>query len=141
MTTPLLTTAGIRSLDTYAGTFVNWLKTMILHLYKNNHVPVVTDVVGSYTEADFDGYGAVNLTSWGTPSLDGNNNDLFTNPDVVFNMTGAITPNTVYGYYWTDGAGVLMAAQDNGGGFPMSGAGYSYTVSPRFYFGQILPPL
>jgi hypothetical protein len=140
-TVAVITTQGIRSLDTHAGTLQSWLNGLTLHLYQNNKVPAVGDTLSAYTECTFDGYAAQAVATWGAPTLDANNNDQYSATDVTFNMTGSVTPNTVYGYYLTDGSGNLVLAENNGAPFSMAASGYQYIVSPRFYLGQILLPV
>ena len=137
----LITTGGLTSLGAWTGTLKQWLNSLTLHLFQNNHTPTVTDTIAAVTEATFDNYAPVVVGDYGVPTLDGNNNAVFAANDVSWLMLGNTTPNIVYGQYWTDMAGALVLIEDNGGGFPMSAAGYEYTVSPRFYLGQILPPL
>lgn len=139
----ILTTAGIRSLGTYAGTVQNWLKSLTLRLFQNSHTPAVGDVVGDYTECTFPSYASQAWNDWGAPSLDANNNDHYAAPDHTFTCSSSATPNQVYGYFVTDGAGALVMAEANGvpGGQAMATAGSTYTITGHFYSGQILPPL
>lgn len=139
----VITTAGLRSLDTYAGTFQAWLNTLTLRLFQNSHVPAVDDDASDYVQASFSGYAAQPWSAWAAPTLDANNNDQFTHSPLTFSHSGGATANQIYGYYATDGAGAVVLAESNGvsGGVPMTGAGFSYSVTGNFYFGQIQPPL
>lgn len=141
MTTPLLTTAGLRSLGLFTGSPQQWLQTLTWHLFVNNHTPAVTDTLAGLTEATFAGYAAVYGITWGAPTLDANNNYKLSAADIVWTATGTTPANTVYGYYATDLSGVLVLEEDNGAPFVVSAVGAQYTLSPRFYLGQILPPL
>lgn len=134
---------GIRALGVYNGTIQAWLNTLTCRLFQNSHVPAVTDGNGAYTQATFSGYAALGVSSWGAPTLDAANNDLYTASDQTFSHNGGGTANQIYGVYWTDPSGLVVMAEENGvsGGVPMTGSGYTYVVSPAFYSGQILPPL
>lgn len=136
----ILTTAGIRSLGTYAGTVQNWLKSLTLRLYSNPHTPdPASDINASYTQASFSGYVAAAWNSWGTPVLNANFHDQYTHPDVVFTVASGGLTNQIYGYYATDAAGDVVLAEDNGvtGGQAMATIGSTYTVSGKFYSGQL----
>ena len=137
----VIMTSGIESLADNASTVLAWLDTLTCHLFQNNHVPAVGDVASMYTEANFDGYAPMAMNNWADQGTDANGNEKWTNPDLTWTDTGASTPNTVYGYYWTDAMLRLVAAELASASFVMNGAGLKYIVSPAFYAGQILPPV
>lgn len=83
----------------------------VLHLYKNNVTPAVTDTEASYTEATFTGYAAVTLAgaSWTTTSA---NPSTAAYAAQTFASTANQTPQIIYGYYYTQlASGKLMAAE------------------------------
>ena len=108
-----------------------YLNGLTLRLYLNNHVPADSDTVSSYTEANFTGYAAIALTSWGTAFLNGSNLGEIDHPTQTFTQTGTGTTCMVYGYYVTDGSGNLIWAELNSAGpFNMNASGLTYTVAP-----------
>lgn len=140
----VITKAGLRSLGSYAGTVQNWLKSLTLRTFSNNHVPdAATDSNADYTESAYSGYASQAWNDWGGPSLDANNNDKYDCPPHVFTRSAGATSEQVYGMYATDGAGDVVLAESNGvtGGVPMTLSGSTYTVTGHFYVGQIVIPL
>lgn len=138
----IMTTAGIRSRDTSGLSLQDWLNTLTLFLYKNNRgTPQPTDTLALYTIADFFGYASVFNVGFGSPVLDANNNDQYTAADVVFTMTGAAPTNSIYGHGWKDLANDLVMVEEAAGVGGMNASGDTYTVSPNYYSGQILPPV
>ena len=135
----VVTTDGLRSFDASGSTLLAWLNSLTLHLFDNNHTVVVTDHLAALTEASFGGYASVATTGWTGPVLDGNNNDAYTLPAEVFTATGSGLPTTIYGAYFTDGAGKLVMAMNDPSPFTMSASGYTYTVSAAgtVAFGQL----
>jgi len=74
-----------------------------IKLFKNDVVPAVDSVLASFTEADFDGYLEVALAphtaeenpqGWAQADF----------PQAHFEATGAVTVNTIFGYYITNEA-------------------------------------
>lgn len=71
---------------------------LMLRLFKSNTTPGETDTAGTYTEADFTGYGALTLTgaSWtvteGAPGL-------AAYAQQVFTSSAGLQSQNVYGYY------------------------------------------
>lgn len=113
-----------------------------VRLYKNNHTPAHGDTISSYTEADFDNYAPITLSSWPGSSLDGSFNAVSTHPDVVFSQTGTTTTNTIYGAYLTDAAGTyLIGAEANPNGpQSMNAAGLTYVVGVTVGENNQTPP-
>ncbi len=114
---------------TLADTSTLPLDQLTMHLYSNNHTPTPADVIGAYTEAAFGGYAAVALSSPWTPGAIVGNAIPIVAAAAVFTQSSG--PNdTVYGYYLTDAANNLFAAELlSGGPFAFSGAGTSLTVT------------
>ena len=87
-------------------------QSISLRLYSNNKTPANTDVVGDYTEVSGGGYAAVALTFANWVSTAGSPTEATYATHQSFTFTGAsASPTTVYGYYMTDAAGVLLLAE------------------------------
>ena len=114
--------------------FVSTFNTYVLRLFVNNHTATETDTVTNFTEATFPGYAAKNLTSWGSAFLNSNTQGETDETVRVFTQTSVPgSPQTVYGYYITDGSGNLIWAENNpAGGQLLNAAPQTYTVLPRF---------
>jgi len=70
---------------------------LVLGLFKSNTTPAETDVIGTYTAADFTGYSPITLTaaSWSsTPDAPSN----ITYPQQSFTSTAGSQSQPVYGY-------------------------------------------
>lgn len=134
------TAGGINSFVASGANMIGWLDTLTLRLFINNITPSVTDTVGMYTEATFPGYTSIAAGSWSALGLDGNNNYQWAELAQVWTSTGP-SGDTVYGYYLTNSSGDLVMAEAAPTPFAMSLSGLSYSVTPNFYLGQILPPV
>jgi hypothetical protein len=75
-----------------------------LHLYTNSVSPTKTNVPADFVEPTYTGYAAASLT-WGSPSRDPSGNISTDTGLEVFQMSNALTPTTIIGYYITDTAG------------------------------------
>ena len=87
-------------------------KNLTLRLFVNNVTPTDTHTTASYTEATGGGYAAIALTvgSWTVSIVGGIAQAAYALQSFVF--TGALTTNpTVYGYYVTDGDGILQFSE------------------------------
>jgi len=87
-----------------------------VHLYKSAYTPAPDDVLADYSsiEADFGGYSSQTLDTvdWTDPVLDGDVAITYAQP-LVFIATGASLPQTIYGYYVTNGGNTkLLWAQE-----------------------------
>jgi len=87
------------------------LENAELCLFQNNYVPVHTSALGNFTEADFDGYARITLTTWPAAALDANNKASSALGFQTFTKTGAVTANTIYGVFVLDGFGNLIYAE------------------------------
>ncbi len=103
-----------------------------LHLYKNNHAPVHGDTVSAYTESDFVGYAAVALTAWGAPYLTADFHAYIDEVVETFTAGLVVGSQSVYGYYVTDLAGVLIWAELAPSPVTINAAGQTFAVLPRF---------
>jgi len=109
---------------------------MRISLFQNDYTPVITSLIGDFTEASFGGYsGPAVIASW---TLSGGGwvspRFLITHPDVVWTADGTTT-NIIYGFYvWDDATGDLLWAERRTGGGVVIGlaAGQQYFVAPRF---------
>lgn len=84
------------------------------NLYKNNHVPVVGDVAGDYTPADFAGYTAKTQapSAFGTPTVTAHVAKTVSSTAIVFGpSTEATASQTIYGYYVVDSSGNYLFAE------------------------------
>lgn len=112
--------------------------TTYVHLYVNDYTPDDTTTLGSFTEASFDSYvvqlekywtNAISFydvpTSWGEPLI----------------WTAASTlalPQTVYGYYVTDGvAGSLLWCERAPTPAVLASAGAQVMLQPRIQWGSL----
>lgn len=110
-----------------------YLNTLTLRLFQNNYTPVDGSVIGSFTEATFDGYAAIALTTFAAAYQNVSAKAETDAALAVFLMTGSTTPNTIYGYYVTIGSSQVIFAERNPlGGQLMSAVGDIYPVYPRF---------
>lgn len=115
----------------------NRYEVVHIRLFKNDLTPTPDTVVADLTEADFDGYADFGPVVWGA---------VFTNPDgyaeivggvAQFTDTGAVTPNTIYGYYATDAAGTgLFWAERFEDPITMDENADAILVIPRFVQAQ-----
>ena len=87
-------------------------KDLTLRLFTNNITPGDGDTAGTYTEATGGGYAAKTLTcgSWTDSVVGGIAQVAYALQS--FSFTGALTTNgTVYGYYVTDGDGIIQFSE------------------------------
>ncbi len=85
-------------------------ETVTVHLYKNDYTPSIGTVIGDLIEADFDGYAASSAVTWGAVVQSSDGTPLVIGDTKTAVATGSTTPNTVYGYYYTDSGGNLKGA-------------------------------
>lgn len=72
-----------------------------LRLFKNDYTPDQTSIFSSFTEADFSGYAAVDISSaWNAPTTVSHRGQI-NHADGVFTHNGGGTSNTIYGAYVT----------------------------------------
>jgi hypothetical protein len=127
--------AGSKILLNYLTGFTAGTGTRI-KLFKNNITPAGTDVLATYTEADFTGYADVVTGAWVAATLDGSNRGIANAPDAVFTQTAITVTNNIYGYYVTDNPAteVLWAERFDSAPFAMSAVGSKITVTPTLTF-------
>jgi hypothetical protein len=108
---------------------------LTLRLFVNNVTPNATggDTAATYTEAAGGGYAAVTLTagSWTVTPANDPSDAIYAQQ--TFTFTGPLTTNTtIYGYYVTDGDGVLIFSERAGSSFQPANNGDTYKITPKF---------
>lgn len=105
-----------------------------LRLFQNNITPDQNTTVGDFTEATFSGYAAQTIATWGSVSLDGDNNAVVEEINRTFTQSGTTTINDIYGYYVVDTsttALLVWSERAPSPPFAMDASGKTYTVLPR----------
>lgn len=107
--------------------------TMLYRLFKVDFEFHPDNTVANFTEADFSGYAAITVNTWGAAATfaDGRAHIAVT-PDISWGHDGGPTANTVYGYYVTRGGILMWAEKFQAGGFLLDGLGDGITLPPRF---------
>jgi hypothetical protein len=81
-------------------------------LFQNNITPTPSIVLADLVEATFDGYAPKANVQYGAAFLNDAGQAQITEDLVnTWTMSGPVTPNTVYGYYITDAAGILVCVE------------------------------
>jgi hypothetical protein len=101
-----------------------------LHLFQNNYVPVLSDVVGNYTEATFSGYASQNPT-WGAAFINGSTQAEIDAGALTFTRSAGASSNTIYGIYVLDSGGVLTYAERFPAPVSMATAGDAIVYTPK----------
>jgi hypothetical protein len=115
--------------------FLSGLSTLTIHLAKNNVTITRASILTDFLEANFSGYASQTIGAWGTPVYDATNHRYTsTAPPVLWqNSTGGVG-NSIYAIYVTNGAGVLIFAEEVTGGpstpVDMTTAGKVYVYTP-----------
>jgi hypothetical protein len=78
-----------------------------VRLFKNNYTPLVTSVIGDFTEADFDGYSGYQAPTFVAAVINGSGKGIIIAGGLLWLCTGVATPNTIYGYYVTEGTDAI----------------------------------
>lgn len=113
---------------------------LTLRLFTSNTTPADTDTAGSYTEATGGGYAAKTLTaaSWAVAQSAGIATASYAQQSFAF--TGALDGDaSVYGYYITDAAGVLIYAERASAAYTPVNDGDSYSVALKFQLSKGTP--
>jgi len=103
---------------------------LVIHLYQNNYAPALGMLLSDFTECTFDGYATNIMPVWSTPTVASHVATSTAAPVVFSNHDGSV-PNTVYGYYVTNGAGTVLywAGRYTSAPFNMNTAGQTFTVT------------
>lgn len=112
-----------------------------MKLFSNNFTPLVTSVVGDFTEADFTGYDMNSLLGFPTPSLMLDGSVYSVNQAIaVFTQTAVTVSQIVYGYYVLDNAGGYVGGERFNTPMNFNAAGLSLylalaiALGPQGYF-------
>ncbi len=114
------------------GAKLNFLDTLFIGLYQNNHVPAAGDTIDDYTPCNFNGYARQATTAWSAPFL--NAAGKAETNDVVHTWTAldASVANQVFGYFVEDLEHNLIFAELNPAGpFLVDAGGKAFSVQPR----------
>lgn len=109
------------------------LTDVVLRLYVNDVLPDETDTASTYTECTTAGYNSVTLEDGGPDgdwvlNTDGSGITSATFDQIDFVLTDG--PVDVYGYYVTDGGGVLMWAERFDTTASLGSGGGTISVTP-----------
>ncbi len=103
-----------------------------IKLFSNNHVPGPTTVAGSLVEATFTGYSFISLSGVSVSgSLDMESRAVLSYSACTWTKSGA-TGNTIYGYWVSDAAGVLLWVERFDSTIPMVSDGAYLVITPAF---------
>lgn len=84
--------------------------TTLIRLFVSDHEPSPDDVIGDYTEADFDGYNPVDATAgFAAPALDAEGQYSSRGPLCSWDPPTMGDPQTVYGVYVTVDGNLFLA--------------------------------
>lgn len=100
-------------------------------LFQNNHVPILTDTIASYTPATFSGYSGLSSLLWGSAFVNGATQGESDAPPVSWTHNGGGTSNTIYGVYVVSTIGNLAYAERFSAPIVMSVAGDMITYTPK----------
>lgn len=123
------------SLGVDLSAFINGIGTLTIHLAKNNVVITRGSLITDFVEANFSGYAAQVIGTFGAPVYDATNHRYtITAPPATFqNSTGAVG-NSIYAIYVTDASGHLIFAEEVVGGpstpVDMTTSGRTYIYTP-----------
>lgn len=101
----LATTEAMLEAATGAGGVLNGAEVV---LWKNDIVPAVDTVLADLELATFDGYAASSAVTWSAALHESDAEFIVSGGDKVFICTGDTTPNLIYGWALTDGAGTNL---------------------------------
>lgn len=110
-----------------------------LGLFTNTPSITPTTVLADLTEATFDGYARVTLTTWGAAFLDPNGNYADSvAPTGTFTLTGTTVLETITGVFVLDKDNVYMGAELLPTPIPLTSTGQQIVVVAQKVFGRIL---
>src|SRR5262249_6769063 len=104
----------------------DYLNTLTIRLFKNNYTPVVTSVLGDFTQATFPGYAADTLNDFGAPYINADSEAQSDTGVHTFTCTGVPSggSQSIYGWYTEDTGGALgPAVRFTDGPIVLTGAG------------------
>lgn len=107
-----------------------FLNTCILHLFTNNITVSATTVAGDFSETTDSGYSPSAIT-FATATLNGSNQGQMVAPAVTFTFNHDVGDFTIYGWFLIDPADSALVMSQNTTNFTVTGAGQTYTVTPK----------
>lgn len=115
-------------------------KDLTLRLFANNITPLDTHTASNFTEVTGGGYSPITLTCGGWTITPANDPSDAVYPVQVFTFTGTLTTNpSIYGYYVTDGDGVLQWAELLAAAFTPVSNGDRLSVTAKFQMSKGTP--
>lgn len=103
-----------------------------VRLYQNDYTPVDGSVLGSFTQADFEGYAGQNAESW-TGAVMASGRARSTADQITWTKGTGGTGNSIYGYYVVDAdENLLWAERDPSAPVNMTSDGNIYRLTPAF---------
>jgi hypothetical protein len=107
-------------------------QNLVLCLFKSNTTPAETDVIGTYTEADFPGYSNITLTgaSW---TVSGTAPTAIGYAQQTFTCTGGGASQSIYGYFYKrlTGGELVIAERFSDAPYPMLNNGDQTKITPN----------
>lgn len=106
-----------------------------LCLFASNYTPQDTDVAATYDaiKATFGGYAEQTCSGWSAAFTNGDGQAETDEAIHTFTATGAGLPETIYGVYYLDAAGLLVYAElFETGGITLSAAGHVINYLPVY---------
>jgi len=109
----------------------------IVALFQNDFFPNANQVVGDFTEADFDGYAQSTAAVWGDAITDVAGETAVYADTKQFTATGGVTTNTIYGYYVLDSTATkVLWAERFEDPVIVTAAGQGVVVVPKYAMGR-----
>lgn len=105
----------------------------VVHLFKNNHTPVLGDILADFTEADFSGYVPQDIGAFGAAVFAVDRATALASAALTWtNSTGAVG-NSIYGVFVTNNAGTVLIFAERGPAVPidMTTAGKTMSYTPQ----------
>lgn len=124
---------------TYLAQLLELLGSLTIHCYKNDLDPDGFTLLDDFEESTFPGYAPLDLTTWGSPYLNG---DYQAETDAglyVWTVSAVPTPEPLYGYYCTTGGTYLVHSERRADGpVLISAAGQQFTVDVKFLLDRLV---
>lgn len=120
---------GIKEKLSQARTAWNSVK-LRLHLYKSNTTPTNASILSDFTECDFAGYAAQDISTWSVPTVAAHVATMTAAANLFTRSTTGASQN-IYGYYVTDSTNATLewAERDPNAPIVLTVAGDSYQVT------------
>lgn len=110
-----------------------------LFLFTNNYTPLPTSITSDFTQPTYTGYVGQAFAGWGASAIDGNGNATSTGTATrTFQPTANTSlPQTVYGYFVTDGSTKVLWAERLSSSFTFVDTNSALTFTPKFSEGTL----